>query len=169
MHFLFDPFFINNSHSICLLPPKTVNMRVKNSQMKPGLSGTIPNEISVLSELRIVDLRNNQIYGKVPDRFGSLANLRQLLLDNNALSGTVSPAICKLMDNGSLSQFTTDCRDPNPSVDCSCCTNCVEADSVDIGAAVADAETSDCLEGGGKCGDGDECCSALCMGDGTCM
>ena len=148
---------------------KTVNMRVKNSKTKPGLSGTIPNEISVLSELHIVDLRNNQIYGKVNDRFGSLSNLHQLLLDNNALSGTVSPAICKLVDNGSLSQFTTDCVDPNPSVDCSCCTNCVAVGSVDIGAVVADAEPSDCLEGGGKCEDGYECCSALCMGDGTCM
>lgn len=148
-----------------------LDLKNKSSKTKPGLSGTIPNEMSVLSELRIVDLRNNQIYGKVPDRFGSLSNLRQLLLDNNALSGTGSPAICKLVNNGSLSRFTTDCRDPNPSVDCSCCTNCVAAGSVDIGSVVADAEPSGCLpvEGGGKCENGYECCSALCMGDGTCM
>jgi len=151
---------------------KTVNMRVKDSKTKPGLSGTIPNEISVLSEVEILDLRNNQIYGKVPDSIGSLSMLRELLLDSNVISGTISPAICKLVDNGSLRQFTTDCRGPNPSVECPCCTNCNEVGSVqaeDIGAAVADADPLDCLEGGGNCEDGSECCSALCIGDGTCM
>ena len=147
---------------------KSVNMRVKDNKTTPGLSGTIPKEISVLSELEILDLRNNQINGQVPESIGSLLNLEQLLLANNEISGDVSPAICKLVNSGSLSQFTTDCGGSNPSVKCSCCTNCNEALTEDIDAATSPVQ-SDCLEGGTNCEDGQDCCSGHCMGDGTCM
>ena len=147
----------------------SVNMRVKDNKTTPGLSGTIPKEISVLSELEILDLRNNQINGQVPETIGSLFNLEQLLLVNNEIRGDISLAICELVSNGSLSQFTTDCGGSNPSVECSCCTNCNEAEALtkDVDT-VASPVQSDCLEGGTKCDDGQDCCSGHCMGDGIC-
>lgn len=150
---------------------RLVNMRVKDNKTKPGLSGTIPMEIYVLDELEILDLRNNQIYGDVPEvPVGSLNNLRQLLLTNNEITGSISPVICKLMNDGSLSQFTTDCGGPSPSVDCSCCTNCNGLDSIEHEVLTeAMADPTDCLEGGEKCDYGQDCCSGHCMGDATCM
>ena len=146
-------------------------MRVKDNKTTPGLSGTIPKEISVLGELEILDLRNNQIHGNVPESIGSLMNLKQLLLANNEISGSISPAICKLVNNGSLSQFTTDCGDPSPSVECSCCTNCNGGEALveHVDDEGANSDSSVCLEGGTKCEDGRDCCSDHCMGDGTCM
>jgi hypothetical protein len=149
---------------------RLVNMRVKDNKTTPGLSGTIPKEVSILSELEILDLRNNQIHGSVPESIGSLFNLEQLLLANNEISGNVSPAICKLVSNGSLIQFTTDCSGSSPSVECPCCTNCNYGEALmeDV-AGGANSDPPICLEGGTKCEDGQDCCSGHCMGDGTCM
>ena len=52
-----------------------------------GLTGTIPPEISELSGLLTLAMRNNQLSGEIPRELGNLHNLSQLILKSNRLSG----------------------------------------------------------------------------------
>lgn len=53
-----------------------------------GLRGSFPaNSLTHLEQLRILNLRNNSLYGPVPDLSG-LPNLKTLFLDHNFFSGT---------------------------------------------------------------------------------
>ena len=54
-----------------------------------GLSGTIPSELSSLSELTLLWLESNQLTGVIPAQLGSLTNLQSLKLGSNRLTGAV--------------------------------------------------------------------------------
>ena len=54
-----------------------------------GLAGEIPTEITLLSELRELELSNNDLSGVIPRELGNLANLETLGLAGNRLSGNI--------------------------------------------------------------------------------
>jgi hypothetical protein len=56
-----------------------------------GLVGTLPNELSILSDLKILRIRSNPgLTGAIPERYGSLlTNLQTLDLSSNGLSGPI--------------------------------------------------------------------------------
>ena len=53
----------------------------------PRLAGTIPPELGLLTELRELDLHNNQLTGPIPPELGQLVHLQQLNLGGNQLTG----------------------------------------------------------------------------------
>jgi hypothetical protein len=53
-----------------------------------GLTGTIPSQsLSLLSELRVVSLRNNQLTGPFPGELGNCSHVHALYLGNNHFFG----------------------------------------------------------------------------------
>ena len=53
------------------------------------LSGNVPTDLSLLSNLMFLDLSYNQLEGEIPNELGSLTNLLGLDLGNNMLSGSI--------------------------------------------------------------------------------
>jgi len=51
-----------------------------------NMSGTIPQELGNLSNLRTLHLNDNFLIGTIPPEFRNLGNLRELLLSDNQLS-----------------------------------------------------------------------------------
>jgi len=86
-----------------------------------GLSGRLPEEISALDSLEVLDLSTNSIHGVIPASLGQLQTLQVLRLEQNDIVATVPSDICKLMTAGALREFSTDC---DGEVICSCCTSC---------------------------------------------
>jgi Leucine-rich repeat (LRR) protein len=58
-----------------------------------NLSGSLPDEIGALSELRHLWLRFNNLTGNIPGSIVELDNLEYLFLSNNALTGTLPPSL----------------------------------------------------------------------------
>jgi hypothetical protein len=54
-----------------------------------SLKGSLPTELGLLSSLRKLDLRKNNIIGTIPTEIGNLPHLEYIDLSNNQLSGTV--------------------------------------------------------------------------------
>jgi len=54
-----------------------------------GLFGAIPPELANLTNLKVLDVRANNLTGPIPVELGSLRNLGRLMLDNNNLTGTI--------------------------------------------------------------------------------
>ena len=54
-----------------------------------GLSGTIPPELGVLTNLTNLDLKKNNLTGPIPAELGGLSSLSDLLLFGNELSGAI--------------------------------------------------------------------------------
>jgi Leucine-rich repeat (LRR) protein len=52
-----------------------------------GLRGTVPEEISALSSLRVLDLSHNMLQGEVPVCLARMDNLEELYLNNNEFEG----------------------------------------------------------------------------------
>jgi len=60
------------------------------------LIGSIPSEISNLTNLERLYLHNNQLTGSIPPEIGNLTNLERLSLHVNQLSGEIPEGICEL-------------------------------------------------------------------------
>jgi hypothetical protein len=60
------------------------------------LSGSIPDEISVLSELRFLNLSQNHLTGKIPEKIGNMKELETVDLSHNHLSGEIPPSMSNL-------------------------------------------------------------------------
>ena len=58
-----------------------------------GLSGTIPTQIGMLSNLMELDLLSNSISGTIPTEIGKLAKFTSLDVFSNSLSGTIPSEI----------------------------------------------------------------------------
>jgi Leucine-rich repeat (LRR) protein len=62
------------------------------------LSGSIPESISTLVNLKSLDLSNNQFTGSIPPGIGELIQLTKLDLSNNQFSGEVPPSFSNLVN-----------------------------------------------------------------------
>ena len=67
-----------------------------------GLSGALPPELGLLTELELLDLSTNNLTGVLPPELGNLANLRWLVVYLNTLSGPIPPGIGDLANLSSL-------------------------------------------------------------------
>ena len=65
--------------------PKVTELRLAEK----GLSGTLPNLIGLLTDLRVLYLKGNDLMGEVPPELGLLKKLHWLSLSNNRLSGSI--------------------------------------------------------------------------------
>ncbi|PNY06894.1 LRR receptor-like kinase resistance protein [Trifolium pratense] len=67
-----------------------------------NFSGNIPNEITKLFGLVVLNFSRNHITGKIPDTMSNLLQLSSLDLSNNRLSGTIPSSLSSLSFLGSL-------------------------------------------------------------------
>ena len=61
------------------------------------LSGSIPNELTLLMNLLTFDVSNNALMDKLPNDIGNLVNLKSLDVSNNALSGSIPESLSSLI------------------------------------------------------------------------
>ncbi|XP_058070436.1 leucine-rich repeat extensin-like protein 4 [Magnolia sinica] len=72
----------------CSKLPGTFTVAVAGIDLKDAsLEGTIPKELSLLSDISFFHLNSNKFIGTVPDSFKDLQSLSELDLSNNNLSG----------------------------------------------------------------------------------
>ncbi|XP_009345951.2 leucine-rich repeat receptor-like tyrosine-protein kinase PXC3 [Pyrus x bretschneideri] len=71
------------------IPRMPANLQIALNLSSNLFQGPIPETLSMLSGLEIVDLSNNKFSGKIPDFFTGMGALTQLLLSNNELSGEI--------------------------------------------------------------------------------
>jgi uncharacterized protein (TIGR02145 family) len=73
------------------------NDRVKTIDLSSNnLTGTLPQELGYLTELKELTLDYNQISGNIPSETGSLSNLERLYLKSNQLSGSIPSTLGQL-------------------------------------------------------------------------
>ncbi|XP_050213927.1 LRR receptor-like serine/threonine-protein kinase GSO1 [Mercurialis annua] len=71
---------------IPIMPPKLqISLNLSSNLFR----GPIPNTLSHLRDLEILDLSNNSFSGEIPTFLTGLGSLTQLVLSNNQLSGTI--------------------------------------------------------------------------------
>lgn len=63
-----------------------------------GLTGELPTELGLLSELQVLDLEDNYLSGDLPPGIGNLAGLRVLNLGDNLLSGPLPVEFAQLTE-----------------------------------------------------------------------
>ena len=54
-----------------------------------SLTGSIPEELGNLANLKLLELNFNELVGSIPPELGGLSNLEELNLNNNELSGSI--------------------------------------------------------------------------------
>lgn len=67
-----------------------------------GLDGVLPTELGYLSDLKYLDMSNNNMQGTIPDEIYGIAGLEKIYLYHNQLTGSISD---KIGDNWSLTHF----------------------------------------------------------------
>ena len=78
-------------------------MRVTRLSLRQRrLSGTIPPELSKLTELSSLDLNGNRLTGEIPADLGRLSKLAALHLHDNRLQGRIPPELGQLTNLGQL-------------------------------------------------------------------
>lgn len=121
--------------------------KLKEISMKQNkLTGEIPTWMGTFFDLQVLDLDFNELRGTIPSELGYLTGLDTLLLNRNYLEGTIPSSFANLRDIDFLvldgnditgnteaicgspiintTFFSTDCGQPMPEVECSCCTLC---------------------------------------------
>lgn len=98
------------------------------------LTGTVdfiePREslITGVINLKEFDARDNFFTGEIPASFGNAKLLEFASFSENELTGVMPPEICANRNNttppGNLKFLESDCDEPSPAVECSCCTFC---------------------------------------------
>lgn len=89
------------------------------------LTGTIPSELGDLSSLRRLWLYSNQLTGTIPASLRRLTELEVLELHENNLGGEMPQGICDVIGSSDyeFKTLTSDCKG-SVSCDRSCCTDC---------------------------------------------
>jgi Leucine-rich repeat (LRR) protein len=89
------------------------------------LTGTIPTEIGNLVKMRRMWLYDNQLTGSIPAELNSLTELEVLELHHNDLSGAMPQGICANINKADyeLKALTADCVSEMTCVS-TCCTEC---------------------------------------------
>jgi len=89
------------------------------------LTGTIPTQMGDLTNLRRLWLYNNQLTGTIPTQLDQLTKLEILELYHNSLTGSVPQGVCTNVDSSAY-QFKSLTADCVSEVQCSksCCTQC---------------------------------------------
>ena len=89
-----------------------------------ALSGTVPLQLASLSRLYSLNLAYNQFTGSVPaEELGSLTALKYVYLSGNLLSGAVTPGLCQLGRNSSITDLVLNGNMLNGTLDVSGCVN----------------------------------------------
>ena len=60
------------------------------------ITGSIPPEIALLRHLKILNLSLNQLTGSIPSELGKLKNLEKMMLPSNNLTGVIPPELGEL-------------------------------------------------------------------------
>ena len=92
-------------------------------QDNAGLHGTIPWQLSYLTQLERVYLHETNLSGTIPTTLGQLNRLEELLVDRTQLVGTMPDQICRLRHTARLTNLHASCN----HVQCNrqtCCTAC---------------------------------------------
>ena len=63
-----------------------------------ALDGTIPETISLLTDLTHIDLSKNALVGSIPESFYALTQLKSIYLYKNKLQGTLSNGVANLQN-----------------------------------------------------------------------
>ncbi|KAF9296322.1 hypothetical protein BGZ88_000113 [Linnemannia elongata] len=63
-----------------------------------GLTGPVPEELSELVNLLILDLSNNDLTGTIPESYSKLSRLRRLDLSSNQITGEFPVAVTKMVN-----------------------------------------------------------------------
>ena len=80
----------------------TIGRVVRIELTHNNLSGTIPIELSNLSELTWLEFGRNRLTGAIPGSLGSLSKLRGLYLYHNQLTGTIPKELGNLLEVSQL-------------------------------------------------------------------
>jgi hypothetical protein len=91
--------------------------------MANNLSGTITEELSKLSDLKVLKLYHNNLYGEVPSALGELTNLEFFQVGSNKLRGEMPDSVCSLL-SWKLESLASDCGGSGDDIECVCCTEC---------------------------------------------
>lgn len=116
------------------------------------MTGTIPSKIGLLTNLKHLLLKDNELVGTLPSEMSQLTKLQVLLLEQNKFYGTADEAICNHVidshkstnssstnnDNNEeekvyipIEYFAADCSPTTSSFICPCCTTCCDlADTI---------------------------------------
>jgi hypothetical protein len=78
-----------------------------------SLSGPLPIELGLLSQLTSLDLHANKMTGSIPVELGRLTNLSKLNLQDNKLTGSIPPSLC---GSSPVPTILIDC-----DISCNCC------------------------------------------------
>jgi Leucine-rich repeat (LRR) protein len=89
------------------------------------LRGPIPTELGKLSGLRRLWLYSNKLTGSIPAELNHLSGLEVLQVHNNSLNGAMPQGICSIIDKSpyEFKSLTSDCV-TKVTCDSSCCTEC---------------------------------------------
>eukprot|EP00543_Licmophora_paradoxa_P007504 CAMPEP_0202452324 /NCGR_PEP_ID=MMETSP1360-20130828/10559_1 /ASSEMBLY_ACC=CAM_ASM_000848 /TAXON_ID=515479 /ORGANISM="Licmophora paradoxa, Strain CCMP2313" /LENGTH=519 /DNA_ID=CAMNT_0049071111 /DNA_START=141 /DNA_END=1700 /DNA_ORIENTATION=+ len=89
-----------------------------------ALTGTLPSELGLLVGMQGMWFYGNSITGTMPRELGSLSNMVEFQTESNDMTGNVPAEVCALLITAALSQLSTDCSSDPPKIDCVCCTCC---------------------------------------------
>lgn len=82
-------------HGVSCVDGKVTRLFLDNNH----LNGTLPSELSHLSQLQILNFSKNQLGGEIPPQLGELSQLEGLYLYDNQLSGSIPPELGDLSNS----------------------------------------------------------------------
>jgi Leucine-rich repeat (LRR) protein len=97
-----DEFDLTNSNIVGFIP--WADLATLSDQLKVldffsnEISGSLPSQIGLLTNLVSIDMNTNQLSGALPTALGSLINVKYFDLSNNVLSGSIPLAISGMQD-----------------------------------------------------------------------